>query len=116
MFKALTTLVLFSVLCSCASANHREKRVGELDGIESGDPLSKDTFSFHEPTANDLSTKLTLWGTYYYLPQLNDGSGNYAIRDMNGSELGPKLSLKDWCNSALEGSVRIIDKNVDAKT
>jgi 3D (Asp-Asp-Asp) domain-containing protein len=116
MFKTFTAVVLFSVLCSCASANHREKRVSDLEGIESGDPLAKDTFSFHEPTANDLSTKLNLWATYYLLPQLTDGSGDYALRDMNGAELGPKLSLKDWCNSALEGSVRIIDKSGDAKT
>jgi 3D (Asp-Asp-Asp) domain-containing protein len=83
---------------------------------EANDPLARDTFSFREPASNDLSAKITLWGTYYYLPQLNDGSGEYALRDMKSMELGPRLTLREWCDSAMEGSVRIIDKNGDAKT
>lgn len=117
MFKAFTAVVLFSVLCSCASAKHpREKSVGESIEIQRGDPLAKDTFSFREPSANDLSTKLTLWATFYYLPEINDGAGNYSLRDMKSMELGPRLALREWCNSAMEGSVRIINKNGDAKT
>ena len=84
--------------------------------IDPRDPLSRDTFSFREPSANDLSTKLTLWGTYYYLPQVNDSSGNFALRDLTGSELGPKLTLRQWCDSAMEGSVRVMDKDGIGKT
>lgn len=117
MFKAFTAVVLFSVLCSCASAKlHKEKSISESSGILRGDPLAKDTFSFREPSANDLSAKLTLWGTYYYLPQLSDATGELPLRDMKSMELGPRLSLRDWCNSAMEGSVRIVNKNGDAKT
>lgn len=80
------------------------------------DPLARDTFAFREPSANDVGVKLTLWGTYYYLPQLNDGSGSYALRDMKSLELGPKVTLREWCDSAMEGSVRVMFKNGDAKT
>lgn len=84
--------------------------------VDPSDPLSRDTFSFREPSANDLSSKLTLWGTYYYLPQLTDGAGTYALRDMKSMELGPRLNLQQWCDSAMEGSVRIILKSGEAKT
>lgn len=116
MFKTFSALVLFSVLCSCATASlHQKKYSGDVEA-QRGDPLSKDTFSFREPSINDLSSKITLWATYYYLPQMSDNSGALALRDMRSSELGPHLSLKDWCNSALEGSVRIVAKDGEAKT
>ena len=80
------------------------------------DPLEKDTFSFREPTADDFSEKLSLWATYYYLPEQNDGAGDYLLRDMKSLELGPRMTLKQWCTAALEGSVRIILKTGEAKT
>ena len=60
----------------------------------------------HELTPEESS--IELWATYYYLPQIIDGSGDTPLRDLEGKELGPLLSLKDWCNSALEGSVLIL--------
>jgi len=90
--------------------SHREM------GDVANDPLEKDMFSFKKPSSNDLSTKLSLWGTYYYLPQLKDGSGSHALRDMRSMELGPNLSLREWCDSAMEGSVRVVSKNGEAKT
>lgn len=116
MLKTLTTVVVFSILCSCATASlHTKKQTTDVVS-QSGDPLAKDTFSFREPSINDLSSKITLWATYYYLPQINDNTGTFALRDLKSMELGPRLSLKDWCTSAMEGSVRIVDKNGEAKT
>lgn len=87
-----------------------------ITNVYSADQLDKDTFSYREPSANDLSKKLTLWGTYYYLPQLIEGSGNYPLRDMKSNELGPRLTQREWCDSAMEGSVRVAEKNGDFKT
>jgi 3D (Asp-Asp-Asp) domain-containing protein len=80
------------------------------------DPLSLDTFSFGEPRTTDLGKKLTLWATNYYLPQLVDGSGEYPLRDKAGVEIGPRLSHRGWCDSAMEGSVRVLYKNGEART
>ncbi len=80
------------------------------------DTLSEDKFDLAEPTNSESGEELTLWATNYYLPEFKDGSGDIAIRDMDGNELGPKLSTADWCNSALEGSVRIIDIEGKATT
>jgi 3D (Asp-Asp-Asp) domain-containing protein len=86
------------------------------EGTYSKDPLDIDKYDFPEPSSQDLGDKKTLWATYYYLPQMTDGSGTYALRDMQGNQLGANLSRKEWCSAALEGSVRILSKNGDAKT
>lgn len=107
----------FALLSSCAFAKeHHKDHKDHKKNSYSGDPLSKDTFSFHTPSANDLGEKLVLWATSYYLPQLKDGTGEFSMRDMKNAELGPQLSLEEWCSSALEGSVRVTDKKNDTKT
>jgi 3D (Asp-Asp-Asp) domain-containing protein len=112
MFKNLGTIFFLLILsCFVESSCSTQNLIHN-----SNDPLGRDTFSFKEPSANDLSSKLILWGTYYYLPQLADGLGNYALRDMNSFELGPRVTLRQWCDSAMEGSVRIQFKNGEAKT
>ena len=98
---------------------HRTCKAQDLlnnTSIDTHDPLEKDTFSFREPTANDLSEKLILWATYYYLPEQIDGLGNYILRDLKSLELGPRMTLIQWCTAAMEGSVRIVFKNGEAKT
>lgn len=78
--------------------------------------LQADKFSFGEAPVADLGEPLVLWATNYHMPELLDGSGDVPLRDIEGNELGPKLSLLEWCKSALEGSVRIIFKDGSAKT
>lgn len=78
------------------------------------DPLANDRFDYPEPSSR--GSKLTLWATYYYLPQLVNGSGTYALRDMQGKPLGPMLSHRGWCDSAMEGSVRVLFDDGEAHT
>lgn len=80
------------------------------------DPLANDTFSFPSPRSSELTKKITLWATYYYLPLLKDGTGTYPLRDMNSMELGPRVTLREWCDSAMEGSVRVSFNDGSAKT
>ncbi len=82
----------------------------------SGDPLDLDRFEFPEPGKADLGQSLKLWATYYYLPEIDEDSGSIPLRDMKGQELGPRLTLKHWCDTAMEGSVKINFRNGDIKT
>ncbi|MBP9680076.1 MAG: hypothetical protein KBD76_01625 [Bacteriovorax sp.] len=117
MFKTFIAFILFSAVGPWAMATDvNPKALSESSETQSFDPLAKDTFSFREPSLNDLAARVSLWGTYYYLPQINDVTGNISLRDMKSMELGPQLSLKDWCNSAMEGSVRIMSKSGEVRT
>lgn len=87
------------------------------DAPPSGDdPLANDQFDFPAPSNSELGGKINLWATYYFLPQLLDGSGSYALRDMQGRALGPLLDHRGWCDSAMEGSVRVLFANGEAHT
>ena len=102
MFK-LTFLVFAAVLCTLSSTYAQ-------------DPLDDDRFEFAEPAKSDLGGTLKLWATYYYLPEIAEDSGTVPLRDLRGQELGPRLTLKHWCDTAMEGSVKINYKNGEAKT
>lgn len=93
----LACLYSFSIIISSSA----------FSATEASDPLAKDKFNFPSPKNNSLGSKLTLWATHYYLPLLKDGSGTYPLRDMQAVELGPRLTLREWCDSAMEGSVRV---------
>lgn len=80
------------------------------------DPLDLDRFEFLEPNKTDLGASLKLWATYYYLPEIAEDSGTIPLRDMKGQELGPRLTLKHWCDTAMEGSVKINSTSQDSKT
>ncbi|MBC7427371.1 MAG: hypothetical protein H7336_02085 [Bacteriovorax sp.] len=80
------------------------------------DPLDNDRFEMAEPAKSDLGPSLKLWATYYYLPEIAEDSGSNPLRDLKGQELGPRVTLKHWCDTAMEGSVKINFKNGEAKT
>lgn len=80
------------------------------------DYFNFDKFNYSEAPIADLGEPLVLWATSYNLPEIVDGGGEVDLRDVNGLELGPKLTLEDWCKSALEGSVRIHFKTGEEKT
>lgn len=80
------------------------------------DPLDLDRFELPQPSQSDLGQTYKLWATYYYLPEIAEDSGTIPLRDMKGQELGPRLTLRHWCDTAMEGSVKINFKNGDIKT
>lgn len=115
LLSTLSLFLIFSIVFE-NNASAENPYIYEQPVFNTNDPLGKDAFNFEKPAASDLSKSTTLWATYYYLPQLKDGSGTYALRDMKSNELGPRVTLREWCDSAMEGSVRIMLKNGDAKT
>ncbi len=84
--------------------------------IMASDPLDLDKFEFPAPSASDLGKTYKLWATYYYLPEIQEDSGTIPLRDMKGQELGPRLTLRHWCDTAMEGSVKINYNNGDVNT
>ncbi len=49
-----------------------------------------------------------LWATYYYTPRFSHLDNGFELRDLNEAPLGPKLSHRQWCDSAMEGSVQVL--------
>jgi len=68
-----------------------------------------ESFDFVEPTDSDRGSSLTLWATFYNVHTAQSSSGGNPLLDLADSSLGPTLSDRDWCNAAVEGTVRILD-------
>jgi 3D (Asp-Asp-Asp) domain-containing protein len=52
-------------------------------------------------------TDISLWATYYYLPQMNASQTGHALVKPDNTAFPVKLAHKDFCVAAMEGSVRI---------
>ncbi len=50
---------------------------------------------------------ITLWATYYYIPELNHSEHGVEMLDEKGNEIGLKLNPCDWCNACIEGTVLV---------
>ena len=68
-------------------------------------------FEFPEPTEESKEKQLTLWATHYYVYNARAVDDGEPLLDMDGQELGPKLSVRDWCLGAVEGTIRVTDSN-----
>jgi 3D (Asp-Asp-Asp) domain-containing protein len=56
----------------------------------------------------DGAREHALWATWYHVPRLTHDPGGAAINGMDGRALGPRLSQKDWCSAALEGTALVV--------
>lgn len=79
---------------------------------------SQITFGFPEPADATKAKKLTLFSTFFFIHQAKASNAPDAIplKDSNSNSLGVKLSQKDWCKAALEGTVQVLDSNNIVKT
>lgn len=79
---------------------------------------SQITFNFPEPTEAVKEKKLTLWSTFYFVHRAKASNAPDAIplKDSSGNSLGVKLSQKDWCTAALEGTVQVQIDSTTLKT
>ena len=64
-------------------------------------------FNLPEPNLGAGSQNLSVWATYYTTHQAENQAGGYPLLDLAGNSLGVSLSERDWCSSALEGSVQV---------
>jgi len=95
--------IKFIILVSILSIFYTHLKANEI--------LPFQKFDFEEFIITEETPPISLWATNYYLPQFNEDSDGIPMRGIDGTELGPKLALKDWCISALEGSVRVLFKD-----
>lgn len=66
------------------------------------------TFTLPVPKAAELSSPASLWSTYYYAHAAKElASGGVPLWNLSDKPLGPRLSQKDWCLAAMEGTTVI---------
>ena len=72
------------------------------------------SFNLPEPADGDLGGTLSLWGTFYYGQPAVESSAGVEILNRAGQVVGPRISDKDWCHGAMEGT--LIVKLADGTT
>lgn len=84
-----------------------------ISGI--GQTLDKNGFGYTPPKliAED---KLSLWSTFYYVHEAKYAETGLPLNDVKGKPTGVKLANCDWCDAAIEGTVRTFDKTGKAVT
>lgn len=65
------------------------------------------TFEFPEPREDVKEKRLVLWATHYYVYSAKSSKSGQPLLDKSGNELGPRLSVLNWCKAAIEGTVRV---------
>ncbi|MCO4794383.1 MAG: hypothetical protein KC493_11755 [Bacteriovoracaceae bacterium] len=108
MLKKSVSFILLALLLS--SCGEKTKSPEARDIAEYKPKIESFEFNFPKPSDDDLQDKKILWATYYNLPVVAPVVDGFPLRDMRGISLGPILSRKDWCASAMEGSVVVIGK------
>lgn len=79
-----------------------------LEGFVSKSFLAASTqFSFPQPDSSTTGNNLNLWATFYFIPEVEDNPNGVDLLDMSGNKLGVKLSERDWCHAAVEGTVNV---------
>ena len=79
--------------------------IGETRAQASDD---QDIFEFGFNPPSFLPKAMNLWATEYHLPQVQHEEKGIPLRDLQRRELGVKLSHRNWCRAAMEGSVFVI--------
>lgn len=62
-----------------------------------------------QPSEVVLGKKVTLYSTYYFIPQFNSSSSGYPIRGIDADRLSKNLTLDQWCFGGLQGTVKVDD-------
>lgn len=61
-----------------------------------------------EDTALDAKKKTKLWATYYHMPTVRPSWSSVAAKPLigkNGKAVSEPLSISDWCDAAMQGSI-----------
>jgi 3D (Asp-Asp-Asp) domain-containing protein len=68
-------------------------------------------FSLESPPEESLGPELRLWATHYHTPEITpapaEAAASLPLIGRAGDPISPPLTHRDWCESALQGSVSI---------
>ena len=78
-----------------------------IDSIEVQVLIQAQAFNFPEPTNTTMGQELTLWATYYYVQLAQENIDGISLLDLSGNAISPKISERDWCAAAVEGTIGI---------
>lgn len=111
-FMALAAAALFATPHGAVSSS-RVMRVPDVvvDGTNTVEKLDPVYVHFAPPPVAG-KRRVKLWATHYSIPRVNQVRGDEGVPllDIKGNELGPKLSLKDFCRASMEGTVAVSSK------
>jgi 3D (Asp-Asp-Asp) domain-containing protein len=65
-------------------------------------------FLLDPPSGAEVGKELRLWATYYHMPTVRPAKakdGAVPLIGMDGKAISPPLSVRDWCDAAMQGSV-----------
>jgi len=68
---------------------------------------------FDLPQPAELTNPMKLWATHYFVFGVQPVQDGFSLRNMSGTDLGPRLSRRDWCRGAIEGTIRVSNANGD---
>lgn len=75
-------------------------------------------FLLRPPETEDLGKGLKLWATYYHMPTVRPAKSTVTSKPLlgrNGKAISPPLSVQDWCDAAMQGSIWV-DSGEDEMT
>ena len=70
----------------------------------------------YAPPKLDTAQKVSLWSTYYYVHEAKYSPDGVPVNDKDGNPLNVRLANCDWCDAAIEGTVRTYDASGKAVT
>jgi 3D (Asp-Asp-Asp) domain-containing protein len=87
-----------------------------LDPHSPLEPPTRDEFEFPAPDGSDIDTGFLLWGTYYYGQPADEVTRGVDLTNRSGEVIGPRVSQKNWCLGAMEGTLIVAHANGAVKT
>lgn len=78
-----------------------------IDTIEVQVIIQNQEFNFPVLTNTTIEQELTLWATYYYVQLAQENIEGIPLLDSSGNVISPKISERDWCAGAVEGTIGI---------
>src|SRR4051812_19609054 len=72
---------------------------------------SETAFGFSPPAQQVVAGAISLWATYYRVYRGHAVDHGQPLLDEHGQELGPRLSVQDFCLAAIEGTVGVIERS-----